>query len=109
MAEYKLNYKEYKLESGETVKCGIAFILLMKLRTHNKRAYEKLNNVIVNGLKDVTDAASVLYGAYLCACVAGENGGIENAMSEDDFIFDLGDDIAGVAELCGSLISKKKN
>lgn len=109
MAEYKLTYKEYKLDNGETIKCGIAFVLLLKLRTHNKRVYEKLNNVIVNGLKDVTDAASALYGAYLCACCAGENGGIENAMSEDDFLVALGDDITGVAELCGSLLSKKKN
>lgn len=107
--ENKLTYKEYTLSNGETIKCTVAFSLLLKLRTQNKRVYDELNAVLINGLKEVMDAANALYGAYLCACYAGENGGSENAMNKDTFFEALGDDVTGVALLCGELITKKKN
>lgn len=107
--ENKHTYTEYKLENGETIKCTVAFAFLLKLRAQNKRIYDKLNHAMINGLNEIVDAACVLYGAYLCACCAGENGGIENAMPEADFMDALGSDIMGVVDACTAMISQKKN
>ena len=107
--ENKHTYKEYKFPDGEKIKCTVAFALLLKLRAHNKNIYEMLNNNLLYGVKDMADSALVLYGAYLCACLSGENGGIENAMTKEDFITKLDDDILDVMVFCNGLLNKKKN
>lgn len=106
----KHTYTEYKLANGETIKCTVAFKYLLKLREQNKRIYKKLNDCIINGMgEDMAESALVLYGAYLCACYAGENGGAEKPITESDFVEMLDDDIVGVLTACLALISKKKN
>lgn len=107
--ENKHTYTEYKLANGETIKCTVAFIHLLKLREQNKSIYKKLNDGLLNGVSEIAESVYILYGAYLCACYAGENGGAENAMSVSDFIAALDDDIMGVMEVCAGFISKKKN
>ena len=108
--ENKHSYREYKFPNGETIKCTVAFKFLLKLREQNKRIYKKLNDGIVNGIgEDMLDSVLILYGAYICACYAGENGGADNIMSESDFVEKLDDDIVGVISVCLDLISKKKN
>ena len=107
--ESKNTYKEYKFPNGETIKLTVAFCWLLKLREKNKRIYEKLNNGILNGVSEMVDAAYVLYGAYLCACYAGENGGADNIMTESDFLAALEDDVMDVMIAGNSLLSKKKN
>lgn len=107
--ENKFTYKEYKFPNGETVKLTVAFFYLLKLRENNKRIYEKLNHGILHGVDEMIDAAYVLYGAYLCACYAGENGGKDNIMSESDFITALDDDVMDVMIAGNALLNKKKN
>ena len=108
--ENKNTFREYKFPNGETIKCTVAFIHLLKLREQNKRIYKKLNDGIMNGIgEDMIEAVSILYGAYLCACYAGENGGdAANAMTEANFIEKVEDDVAGVLSVCFDLITKKK-
>lgn len=107
--ENKFTFKDYKLANGETIKCGVAFALLLKLRANNKRIYELVNNGLLYGVKDMADTAYIMYGAYLCACYAGENGGIDAALKEDEFIAMLDDDILDVMIFCNGLLNKKKN
>lgn len=107
--ENKHTYTEYKFPDGETIKCTVAFKFLLKLREKNKKIYDKLNAGILMGVKEMTEAAYVLYGAYLCGCYAGENGGEENIMSESDFLDRLEDDVLDVMLAGTALINKKKN
>lgn len=104
----KFTFKEYKFPNGETVRLTVAFCFLLKLKENNKKIYEKLNNGILNGVSEMVDAAYVLYGAYLCACYAGENGGTENIMNESEFIAALEDDVLDVMIAGNELLSKKK-
>lgn len=108
--ENKNTFREYKFPNGETIKCTVAFIYLLKLREQNKRIYKKLNDAIMNGIeKDMIEAVSILYGAYMCACYAGENNGEASIMTEADFFEKVEDDVAGVINACFDLITKKKN
>ena len=108
--ENKFTFKEYKFPNGETIKCTVAFRFLVMLRDENKKIYERLNNGMMNGVaNDIAEAAYVLYGAYLCACFAGENGGADNIMKESDFFDAIDDDIMDVLNICAELINKKKN
>ena len=102
-------YTEYTFPGGETIKCTVAFRFLPKLREQNKRIYAKLNHALINGVEELLETAYILYGAYLCACYAGENGGAENAMSEADFMDALDDDLLTVMQTCNSFLNKKKN
>lgn len=102
-------YTEYTFPSGEKIKCTVAFKYLPKLREQNKRIYTKLNHALINGIEELLETAYILYGAYLCACFAGENGGIENAMSEADFVEKLDDDLINVMISCNAFLNKKKN
>lgn len=106
--ESKFTFKEYKFPDGETIKCTVAFAMLLKLRAHNKKIYEQMNNSLLMGVKDMTEAVYVLYGAYLCACYAGENGGEENIMGESAFIEKIDDDLMNVMILCGEFLNVKK-
>jgi uncharacterized hydantoinase/oxoprolinase family protein len=106
----KHTYEEYKFPNGETIKCTVSFRYLAMLRDKNKKIYERLNNGMMNGVgNDIVEAVYVLYGAYLCACYAGENGGIDNIKKESEFIDALDDDIMDVLTVCAELINKKKN
>ena len=102
-------YTEYTFPSGEKVKCTVGFKYLPKLREQNKRIYGKLNHALINGIEELLETAYILYGSYLCACFAGENGGIENAMSEADFVEKLDDDLINVMITCNAFLNKKKN
>ena len=105
----KNTYVEYTLSNGETIKCTVAFKYLLKLREKNKRIYEKLNTGLLNGINEMAESAYILFGSYLCACYAGENGGEDNPMNEATFVDLLGDDIIGVMVKCSEFINKKKN
>lgn len=107
--ESKHTYKEYTFPNGDKIKLTVSFSYLLKLKENNKKIYEKLNQSILNGVGEMIEAAYVLYGAYLCACYAGENGGVENIISETDFISALEDDVLDVMIAGNSLLSKKKN
>ena len=107
--ENKHTYKEYTLSNGDTVKCTVAFKYLLELREKNKHIYKMVNDGLMHGVSDMADAAYILYGAYLCACYAGENGGADNAMSAADFVGALDDDLIGVLSVCSEFINKKKN
>lgn len=105
----KHTYVEYTFPNGNTIKCTVAFRFLLKLRENNKKIYQRLNDGLLMGVKELTEAAYILYGAYLCACYAGENGGEDNIIPENDFIEALDDDLIEVMLKCTEFINKKKN
>ena len=94
--ENKFTFKEYKFPDGRMVKCTVAFNFLIQLREANEKIYERVNKCLLLGVKELADAPFVLYGAYLCACYAGENGGVENIIPENEFIDALDDDLTNV-------------
>lgn len=105
----KNTYTEYTFPNGQTIKCTVAFRFLLKLREKNKRIYQKMNDGLLMGVKELAESAYVLYGAYLCACYAGENGGEESIIPEGEFIGALEDDLVNVMIKCTEFINKKKN
>lgn len=100
--------KEYKFTNGETVKIAMTFMLLLKLRDFDKRLYDIANRVTLYGSKELYESAQFLYAAYVCACLAGENGGRDAIMPEREFIAALEDDILGVMTASSALITPKK-
>lgn len=102
-------FVEYKFPNGNTIKCTVAFKFLLRLRSEYKSVYEALNEGLLYGTKEIFSAAMVLYGAYVCACYAGENGGTESIMTQTDFVDALEDDVMNVMVKCAELVSRKKN
>lgn len=100
--------KEYKFTDGRVVKIAMTFLLLLKLRDYDKRLYELANRVTLYGSKELYESAQFLYSAYVCACLAGENGGRDAIMPEREFIAALDDDILGVMSASSALIAPKK-
>ncbi len=105
----KNTFVTYRLADGQEIKCTVAFRYLLKLRENNKKIYQRLNDGLLNGIKEIAESAYILYGAYLCACYAGENGGEESILGETEFFDRLGDDFIGVMLKCTEFIERKKN
>jgi hypothetical protein len=81
------NRYKFEFQDGSTCEMTLAFILLKRLSSKNKRAYEACQKVMVNGPKDEFDMLSVIYAGYLCA-----NMDKENLLTEDEFIEKCGCD-----------------
>lgn len=94
----------YETPSGVSIELTLNFLLLYKVKAEYPNAYERYNNVIMKGMKDVFDGIAILYTAYLCANVGKK----EKAMPYDEFIGLMGDDIFGVMKQAGELIGRKK-
>ena len=104
----KNTMKEYTFTDGRVVKVTMTFMLLLSLRDYNKRLYEIANRVTLYGAKELYESAVFLYAAYVCACLAGENGGKDAIIPEKEFIDALEDDILGVMAASSALIAPKK-
>ena len=70
-----------ELENGEIVQLTLNFGKLLNVRAKRKDVYDRYNNIMMNGSKDILDSATVVYVAYLCGL---EN--MEDAMSEEEFM-----------------------
>ena len=66
MKNTKINYEEYEMANGECVAMSTAPILLMKLRSKDKKSYETISRVLVKGLneRDVLEVYDFLYATY---------------------------------------------
>lgn len=62
-------YEKIVLTNGQEIKLTLNFARLLKVKNENKEIYERYNNVILNGTKDIFDMIDVIYTAYLCANV----------------------------------------
>lgn len=64
----KNTFLDLELENGEVIKLTLNFTRLLQLKNKRKNIYEKYNNILLKGTKDVIeDSIITLYTAYLCA------------------------------------------
>ena len=93
---------KYEFYDGTTCEMTLAFILLKRLASKNKRAYEACQKVMTNGPKDEFDMLAVLYAGYLCA-----NMDSENILTEDEFIEKCGCDRFAVSDAFNAMTNPK--
>jgi hypothetical protein len=93
----------FEFEDGSTCQMCLSFIRLKRLASKNKSLYERHQKVMMNGSKDELDTLTVLYAAYVCANMDGDN-----LMTEDEFLEKCGSDRVIVNEALGALTNPKK-
>lgn len=94
---------EFEFYDGSTCQMTLAFILLKKLASKNKKLYDRCNKIMANGGQDEFDTLTVLYTAYVCA-----NMDSENLLTEDEFIEKCGCDRYALNEALTALTNPKK-
>lgn len=57
------------LTDGKEVELTMTFGLLYKLRSKDKDSYDRYNDIIMEGVKDMMDYPTGLYTGYLCKCI----------------------------------------
>lgn len=93
----------FEFYDGTTCQLTLSFIALKRLSSINRSLYERCQKVMAHGAKDEFDTLTVLYAAYHCANIGGEN-----LMTEDEFIEMCGWDRQNVMTALGALTSAKK-
>jgi hypothetical protein len=93
----------FEFYDGTTCEMTLAFILLKKLASKNKKAYDACQKVMTNGPKDEFDMLDVLYAGYLCA-----NMDADNILTEDEFIEMCGCDRFAVSDAFNAMTNPKK-
>lgn len=94
---------EMELTNGEKVQLTLNFSRLLNVRNKRKKDYDKYNEVIMNGAKDVFDNVQVVYMAYLCGL-----DDLDEAMSESEFIELIPPYMNTINETVSNLIAPKK-
>lgn len=94
---------EFEFYDGTTCEMTLAFILLKKLSSKNRTLYDRCQKVMANGGKDEFDTLTVLYAAYHCANMDGEN-----LLTEDEFIEKCGCDRQALMDALTALTTPKK-
>lgn len=94
---------EFEFYDGTTCQMTLAFIMLKRLASKNKKLYDRCQQVLANGGKDEFDTLTVLYAAYMCA-----NMDEENILTEDEFIEKCGCDRVAFINALEILTNPKK-
>lgn len=98
------NTQSLELANGEKVELTLTFAKLYQLRTLKPEEYEKFNNVVMNGTKDMFVFLRVNYTAYLCSHVDD----LDACMSFEDFMDKSTYDINMQAAIAQGFLSSKK-
>ena len=93
----------FEFYDGTTCEMSLAFIRLKRLAGVNKTAYDACQKVMTNGPKDEFDMLDVLYAAYLCANLDGEN-----LIGYEKFIEKCGTDRFAVSDAFNTMTNPKK-
>lgn len=94
---------EFEFYDGSKCQMTLAFILLKKLSCKNKELYKRCQKVMTNGPEDELDMVTVLYAAYICANMNGEN-----LLTEDEFTEKCGWDRFAVKDAFDAMTNPKK-
>ena len=94
---------EFEFYDGKTCEMTLAFILLKKLSCKNKELYKRCQKVMTNGPEDELDMIAVLYAAYVCANMNGEN-----LLTEDEFTEKCGCDRFALRDAFDAMTNPKK-
>ncbi len=98
------NTQTLELANGEKVELTLTFAKLYQLRNRKPQEYEKFNDVVMNGTKDMFDFMRVNYTAYLCSNVDN----LDACMSFEDFVNESTYDINMQADIAQGFLSSKK-
>lgn len=93
------------LMDGEKVGLTLTFGLLYELRENKKDEYEKYNEIVMNGIKDMMDYPKALYAAYLCKCIED---GVKPTMSQMEFTKKLPYAMSDIVKIYGELYNAGK-
>lgn len=58
---------EYEMKDGSKVELSMNMAGIYELKQRDKEMYEVVNNVLMNGAKEITDILDVLYAAFVIA------------------------------------------
>lgn len=95
-------YEKIILKDGKEIQLTLNFARLLKVKNDNKNIYEKYNNAILNGTKDVFDMVDIIYTAYLCANIG------EEVLEYNRFIELIPESTTLIARKVQALTSSKK-
>ena len=95
-------YEKIILRDGKEIQLTLNFARLLKVKNDNKNIYEKYNNAILNGTKDVFDMVDIIYTAYLCANIG------EEVLEYNRFIELIPESTTLIARKVQALTSSKK-
>lgn len=102
--EIKPTMTNFQLDDGSVIQLTLNLMLLYRLKSLRKDAYERFNNVMVKGPQDVFDNLTVVYTAYLCANIDT----IDACTSYADFMQRASGSIQALTMACQDLINPKK-
>lgn len=103
----KNTFLDFELENGEVIKLTLNFTRLLQLKNKRKNIYEKYNNILLKGTKDVIeDSIITLYTAYLCANIEHLEDNI--LMSLETFTESIPQNFILMNETVQNLVSPKK-
>lgn len=94
-----------ELVTGKKVGLTLTFGLLYILREKQKESFEKYNNIVMGGIKDMLDYPTALYVAYLCKC---EEENTEPEFTESEFRNMLPFDMSEVVDVYADLYNAGK-
>lgn len=98
---------ELTMSDGTVLKLTLTWGLLVKLRAKNKSLYKRFSSVITKGfIEDIVQALDIVYAGYLCEYI-DENGGLDDALTEDEFQAVAPNDIYEVIQAAQELIAPK--
>ena len=95
-------YEKLILNDDREIKLTLNFARLLKVKNDYKDTYEKYNDIILNGTKDVFDMVDIIYTAYLCANIG------EEVLEYNRFIELIPESTTLIARKVQALTSSKK-
>lgn len=94
-------YEALTLNDGTEVKLTLTFARLLRVKNENKNLYEKCNDVLMNGAKDIFQMIDFIYVAYMCA-------NLDNFIAYENFIDLVPFDLKKLAQVSDNLMTSKK-
>lgn len=61
------NRLKYKILDGQEIELELTLDALYKLKEKRNDDYLRINNILLNGVRDIFEQITILYTAYLCA------------------------------------------
>ena len=75
------NRIKYILLDGTEIEMELTLESLQQLKEKRKEDYQKVNSILLNGVRDIFEQITILYTAYLCANIDD----IDVCMSYEEF------------------------
>jgi hypothetical protein len=101
----KNTYIPIQMVDGSKEYLTCTFLRIYKLKGVMPKFYQKYNQIMINGARDIFDIVTQLYGAYLCAHINT----LSKCMTEQEFMAKVPCDWGYLGKINSMLAQKKKN